>query len=146
LSNVNNIPATQRFEEIGWGIANLLTGGIPKTEHVHDSAITYAMFVALVVVQLVGMARTAALLARWRREPATRPTGFAATVVRLGLPSAVNLLWGLLIFVWLPLQIAPIKILTWALPDIGYLLLFSGLIALAWSAIRATLVYRTLHQ
>jgi CubicO group peptidase (beta-lactamase class C family) len=145
LSNVNNIPATQRFEEIGWGIANLLTGGIPKTEHVRDQVITYAVFVGLVAVQLLGMARTAALLARWRREPSTRPTGLAATVGRLGLPSAANLLWGLLIFVWLPMQFAPVEILTWAVPDIGYLLLFSGLIALAWSAIRATLVYRTLH-
>jgi CubicO group peptidase (beta-lactamase class C family) len=146
LSNVNNIPATQRFEEIGWGIANLLTGGIPKTEHVRDSVIAYAVFVGLVVVQLLGMARTAALLARWRREPSTRPAGLAATIGRIGLPSAANLLWGLLVFVWLPMQFAPVEILTWAAPDIGYLLLFSGLIALAWSAIRATLVYRALHQ
>ncbi len=145
LSNVNNIPATTRFEEFGWGIASLLTGGVPTTRHVYDSAIIYAIFIGLAALQMLGMARTAALLRRWRRKPSTRPTGLTATIWRLGFPSIVNLLWGLLVFIWLPTQFAPVEILTWAVPDIGHLLLFSGVIALAWSAIRATLVYRTLH-
>ena len=145
LSNVNNIPANTRFEEIGWGVAQLLTGGAPKTEHVHDATWIYAVFAGIVAVQLTGIARTLVLLRRWRRDPSTRPVRPTTTLSRLALPSLLNLVWGLLIFVWLPMRFAPVRILTWAVPDIGHLLLISGVIALAWSAIRAALVHRTLH-
>ncbi len=137
LSNVNNIPAERRFEEIGWGIAQLLTGGTPKTTHALDSTWTYLVFFCVVAVQILGMARTLVLLRRWQQEPASRPSGPSAAIRRIALPSIMNLAWGLLIFFALPTLFAPIRVLTSAIPDIGYLLLISGSIALLWSAVRA---------
>ncbi len=146
LSNVNNIPAGRRFEEIGWGIAKLLTGSSPNTAHVLDSTWTYLVFFGVVAVQILGMARTLTLLRRWRREPASRPSGLSAAIRRIALPSAMNVAWGLLIFLALPLMFAPIRVLTSAIPDIGYLLLISGSIALLWSAVRAVWVLGLLRS
>jgi len=58
------------------------------------------------------------------------------------LPTTVNLLWGLVVFVGLPRMFSSIRTLTWAVPDIGYLLLASGAIALVWSAARWLLIRR----
>jgi CubicO group peptidase (beta-lactamase class C family) len=146
LSNVNDIPANSRFEEIGFSVAGMLVGKAPTTEHVHDSDLAHAFFLGIVALQLIGMARTVSLLRRWRRDPATRPTGTAAIVFRVALPSVVNLLWGIAIFIGLPSAFVSFQTLTWAVPDIGYLLLASGAIALACSAIRAGLLYPLLRQ
>ena len=142
MANRNAIPANGRFEEIAFSIASMVVGGTPKTEHVHDATLVYAMFIGLVVVQLLGMARTVTLLRRWQRDPSSRPHGAAATLARIALPSTLNLLWAALVFVALPGMFAPIRTLTWAVPDIGYLLLVSGAIALVWSATRLWLVRR----
>ena len=113
MSNRNDIPANRRFEEIAFGIASMVVGGTPKTEHVHDAAIVYAVFIGLVLLQLLGMARTFALLRRWRRDPASRPHGAAATLARIALPSTLNLLWAVVVFVALPGMFSSIRTLTW---------------------------------
>ena len=89
MSNKSAIPANSRFEEIAFGVASLLVGGTPKTDHVHDATFVYAAFLGIVVVQLLGMARTTVLLRRWHREPATRPHGAAAALSRKDRKSVV---------------------------------------------------------
>jgi CubicO group peptidase (beta-lactamase class C family) len=146
MSNTNDIPSNRRFEEIAFGVASLVVGGTPKTEHVHDAAMLYAIFLGIVVLQLAGMARTIALLHRWRRDPASRPRSAPATVSRIALPSTLNLLWAAFVFVVLPGMFASVRTLTWAVPDIGYLLLTSGAIALVWSAVRLLLIRRLARE
>ena len=146
MSNTNDIPANRRFEEIAFAVASLVVGGTPKTEHVHDAAMVYAVFCGIVLLQLVGMARTIALLRRWRRDPASRPRSAAATLARIALPSALNLLWAAIVFVALPSMFASIQTLTWAVPDIGYLLLASGAVALVWGIARLLLIRQLTRQ
>ncbi len=142
MSNKSDIPANSRFEEIAFGVARLVVGSAPKTEHVHDAMLVYAAFVGIVVLQFFGMARSIVLLRRWRREPATRPRSVAANLSRVALPSTLNLLWAAVVFVALPATFASIGTVTWIAPDIGYLLLVSGAVALVWGAARLLLIRR----
>ncbi len=142
MSNRSEIPANARFEEIAFGVASLLVGGTPKTDHVHDAAFVYAAFLGIVLLQLLGMVRTFVLLRRWHRDPATRPHGAAAMLSRIALPSTLNLLWAAVVFVALPAVFAPVRTLTWIVPDIGNLLVVSGAIALLWGVARWLLIRR----
>jgi CubicO group peptidase (beta-lactamase class C family) len=144
LSNVNDIPATAQFEEFAFNIVRMLIGRPPQAQHSRDANLTYALLAAILVLQLLGMARTIALLRRWRRDPSTRPGGPRAALRALA-PSLLNLLWAGVVLVWLPSALAPLQVLLLAAPDVGYLLVGSGVAALLWAAIRAALVYRVVR-
>jgi hypothetical protein len=61
-------------------------------------------------------------------------------VTHLVLPLLSNLGWGLLALLWPRLFDAPLSYLIYAAPDIGYIFLISGLVALAWAIIRTVLL------
>ena len=55
---------------------------------------------------------------------------------------ALNLAWGLLVLVLLPKQLgAPLLVLAQGLPDLAYVLLLSGVVALGWSVARTVWAY-----
>jgi hypothetical protein len=62
------------------------------------------------------------------------------------LPLALNLLWALLILVGLPRLFAPLPALMLGIPDLGYMLVASGLVALGWGVLRTVLVYFALRE
>ena len=142
LANMNDIPSNARFAEILTGALDLATGRPPKSDHVNDSAIVHAIVFAIVALQAFGMARTARLLALWRREPARRPRGAAPIIGRVVLPSLTNALWGGSILIGVPTAFGPLDIVMLGAPGIGHLLLASGAVALGWAALRPWLALR----
>jgi hypothetical protein len=146
LSNASNIPATARFQAIVPGVINLLVGRQPIAEAVYDSLIVHSVVVGLVVVQVIGMIRSVALFRRWRSQPQHRPRSWLRRSWHIGLPFMLNLLWALLILVGLPRLFAPLPALMLGIPDLGYLLVASGLVALGWSPLRTVWVYFALRE
>jgi hypothetical protein len=59
------------------------------------------------------------------------------------LPLILNLLWALITLLLLPQMIfgLPLTILATGLPDLGYILLVSGVLALGWGILRTVLLY-----
>jgi hypothetical protein len=146
LSNANNVPATARFQTIVPGVINLLAGRQPTVEHVYDSLIVHSVVVGIVVLQIMGMTRSVVLLRRWRSQPQRRPAGRLGRGWHIALPLALNLLWALFILVGLPRLFAPLPALMLGIPDLGYLLVASGLVALGWGILRTVWVYFALRE
>ncbi|MCB0166582.1 MAG: serine hydrolase, partial [Anaerolineae bacterium] len=146
LSNANNIPATARFQTIAPNIVNLLVGQQPIVEHVYDSLIVHGIVVGLVVIQILGMIRSMVLFRRWRNQPQHRPTGWLSRGWQIALPLVLNLLWACLILVGLPRIFAPLPALLLGIPDLGYMLVGSGLVALSWAIIRTGWALFVLRQ
>jgi hypothetical protein len=86
------------------------------------------------------MIRTVSRLHRWHRRPEQRPAGPNELVPHLVLPLLGNLGWGLLALLWPRLFDAPLSYLIYSAPDLGYIFLISGLVALAWAIIRTVLL------
>jgi CubicO group peptidase (beta-lactamase class C family) len=145
LSNANNIPATARFQAIAPGVINLLAGRQPTIKHVYDSLIGHSIVVGIVVLQIIGMIWSVVLLRRWRSQPQRRPVGWLRRGWHIALPLVLNLLWALLILVGLPRIFAPLPGLILGIPDLGYMLVASGLVALGWGILRTVLVYFALR-
>jgi CubicO group peptidase (beta-lactamase class C family) len=142
LANMNDISANGRFAEIAAGVLDLLVGLPPKRDHVHDSTVVHAIVFLIVAIQALGITRSSRLIGRWQREPDRRPRGSVAYALRIGLPSLVNLAWGALMIVVIPLTFAPLEIGLFGMPGLVHLLIASGAVALVWSALRAVLVLR----
>jgi hypothetical protein len=103
-------------------------------------ALLYLALFLVVVVQVDGMIRTVSRLHRWHRRPEQRPAGPNELVPHLVLPLLGNLGWGLLALLWPRLFDAPLSYLIYSAPDLGYIFLISGLVALAWAIIRTVLL------
>ena len=92
----------------------------------------------LIIVQVVGVIRSARKL---------QSGSLIAGRVRVGrhivMPLILNLVWALITLVLLPKLIfgLPLMIFATGLPDLGYTLLVSGLIALGWGILRTVLIY-----
>jgi ABC-type amino acid transport system permease subunit len=98
------------------------------------------------VVMLLGMVRTVVLLRRWRTRPESRPRGPVATALRVGLPFVANAAWGLTLLFVFPQLAYPLAPTMLIVPDLGYLVVASGVTALTWSIVRTVLAYLTLRQ
>jgi CubicO group peptidase (beta-lactamase class C family) len=130
---------TARIASIANGVTSLLAGQQPPTPPANTSVwVVYGILVGLIVAQVGGIIWSARKLQSGRLTEAS---------VRLGrnivLPLMLNLLWALITVVVLPKIMfgLPLMILATGLPDLGYTLLLSGLIALAWGILRTALIY-----
>ena len=64
----------------------------------------------------------------------------------VGVPLACNLAWGLIALVGTTLINLPLNFLVFIAPDVGYLLLASGVIALGWGFLRTALAFWVLRK
>jgi hypothetical protein len=130
---------TARIADISQGIASLLTGQQPPSPPANTSIwVFYGILIGLIVVQVGGVIRSA------RKLRSGRLTDGRVRVGRqIVLPLALNLVWALITLILLPKLIfgLPLMIFATGLPDLGYTLLVSGLIALGWGILRVVLVY-----
>ena len=138
-----------RLQGLSSGVISLLRGQAPPEVPMphHPLLASATLLVAVVtVLMLVGIARTMVLLRRWRTRPETRPRGPWAMALRVGLPFVANLGWGLGLLLVFPQVAYPLIPTMLIVPDLGYLVVASGLAALTWGIVRTVLVYFALHQ
>jgi hypothetical protein len=138
----------QRLLRLPYNVAELLLDQQPTVVPADPKPkLLYAVLFLCIIVQVAGMARTGRLLRSWRDQPGLRPQGRTALVTRLGLPLLCNLGWGVFALMGVPkLFGAPLSYLIYAAPDFGYILLASGVVALAWGVVRTLLVWRLLGE
>jgi CubicO group peptidase (beta-lactamase class C family) len=149
LENAENLPdefGPQRLQGIAAGVTNLLIGRQPPAAASNGFLlILYGTILGITVAQALGMLRSVALLRRWRARPADRPRGWLGRGRYMLLPLVCNLTWALLILVGLPRAFGPLPVLMRGMPDIGPLLVGSGVVALGWAVVRTVLAYIALR-
>jgi CubicO group peptidase (beta-lactamase class C family) len=125
--------------DISKGVASLLVGQKPPTPAANTSVwVVYSVLIGLIILQVVGVIRSVRKLQSGR---------LIAGRVRVGrhmfMPLILNLVWALITLILLPKLIfgLPLMIFATGLPDLGYTLLVSGLIALGWGILRTALIY-----
>jgi hypothetical protein len=130
---------TARIADISEGVASLLAGQQPPAPPANTGVwVVYGILIGLIVVQAGGVIWSA------RKLQGGRLTEGKVRVGRqIVLPLVLNLAWALITLVLLSKIIfgLPLMIFATGLPDLGYTLLVSGLIALGWSILRTAFVY-----
>jgi hypothetical protein len=138
-----------RLQNLSSGVINLLRGKEPpQVASPHHPLLAPATLLAAVgtVVMLLGIVRTIVLLRRWRSRPETRPRRPWAMVLRVGLPMIANIGWGLGLLLVFPQIAYPLMPTMLIVPDLGYLVVASGLVALSWGILRTVLVSIALRR
>jgi CubicO group peptidase (beta-lactamase class C family) len=138
-----------RLQGLSSGVVSMLHGETPpQVPSPHHPLLAPATLLVAVgtAVMLLGIARTIVLLQRWRTRPDVRPRGPKAIALRVGLPLIANLGWGLGLLFAFPKFAYPLTSTMLIVPDLGYLVVASGLAALTWGILRTVLVYLALHR
>jgi CubicO group peptidase (beta-lactamase class C family) len=127
-----------RMGTVAEGVASLMQGQEPPAPPSNTGIfLVYAALLGAIVLQAGGMIRSAVGL-RHRRVPAGR----FGPKSRVGLALAQNLAWALLVLVLLPKQFGvPLLTLAQGLPDLVYVLMASGVVALGWGVVRTVWAY-----
>jgi hypothetical protein len=142
LENAENSPdeffGSRRMSGIAEGVTSMVTGKQPRSTGTSAWVwIVYGIAVGAIAVQLLGIARSVRTLRRWRTTPQRRPRTFGRIALSLAMPSAFNLTWALAVLIGLPGKVqAPLPALLMGLPDLGYLLVSSAILALGWGGAR----------
>lgn len=138
-----------RVQGLSSGVISLLHGqSQPDVSMPHHPILASAMLLVAVaiVLQLVGMVRSVVLLRRWRTQPDRRPRTRRAVALRVGLPLVSNVGWGLFMLIGFPQLLYPLSPTLLIVPDLGYLVVVSGVVALSWSILRTVLAYLALRK
>jgi hypothetical protein len=148
LANGHNSLSPDGESMIARGVLGLLVGRQLTTAPVtHANQMLFNVLLGVVVLQLLGIARSIVLLRRWRAQPARRPRGPMRVTGRIVLPLLLSLAWALVCLVGLPsLAGGSLSVVLLLLPDLGVVLAVSGGVALAWGVCRAILAVRTLRR
>ena len=138
-----------RLQGLSAGVLSLLRGEAPPDVPMpHHPVLASATLViaAVTILMLSAMAWSLATLRRWRTRPDPRPGRSRALGLRVGVSSAIHLGWGLgllLIFPALAYPLAPTLLIV---PDLGYLIVISSVVALVWGIARPPLTYFTVRR
>lgn len=151
MENGENSPdeffGSRRMTGIANGVAGMLIGDEPPAPSSSSRSlwVAYGVVLGILVIQVVGMARSVRTIRRWRADPAQRPTGALRIGLRVGLPLLVSWTWAVLVLVGLPKIIrAPLSAVLMGLPDLAYPLVASAVLAFGWGLARAVWAIRTL--
>jgi CubicO group peptidase (beta-lactamase class C family) len=171
LANGHNaLSPPNRESNIARGVLGRLVGrqlATPDSTSVNQ--VLFFVLLGVVVLQVLGIARSVVLLRRWRARPARRPRGLVRVTARVVLSLLAGLAWALVCLVGLPklggslreaaadigwLLVAVLDDLHWAhrtsllltTPDLGWLLVASGTVSLVWGVTRAVLAVSTLRR
>jgi hypothetical protein len=108
--------------------------------------VVYGVVLGIIAIQIGGMVRSVRTIRTWRAAPLRRPTGALRIGLRVGLPLLVSWSWVLLVLVGLPQIIrAPLSAVLMGLPDLGYPLLASAILAFGWGLARCIWAIRNLR-
>lgn len=145
----NNMDGGYRMHQTAFGVISLLLGRQPPAVEA-DNFLRLNLMVVLGVTALVaiGMIRSIVVLRRWRTQPTRRPHGLRGIVWHVALPLMLHLALALLFLFGLPQVLfhSSLSAILLFVPDFGYTLLVSGLVALGWGIIRTVLAGLLLRQ
>jgi CubicO group peptidase (beta-lactamase class C family) len=151
MENGENSPdeffGSRRMTGIAHGVAGLLIGENPPATSSSPSLwVVYGVVLGILLIQVAGMVRSVRTIRGWRTDPLRRPTGALRIALRVGVPLLVSWTWALLVLVGLPQVIrAPLPAVLMGLPDLGYPLVASAVLAFGWGLARAIWAIRTLR-
>jgi CubicO group peptidase (beta-lactamase class C family) len=152
LENGENSPdeffGSRRMTGIAYGVAGMLIGEESPAPSSPSRSLwaVYGIVLAILAIQVVGMVRSVRTIRTWQTVPSRRPTGALRIGLRVGLPLLVSWTWALLVLVGLPQVIrAPLPAVLMGLPDLGYPLLVSAVLAFGWGLARFIWAIRTLR-
>jgi hypothetical protein len=134
---------------IAYGVAGMLIGEVPPATSSSSRSLwaVYGVVLGILVIQVAGMIRSVRTIRTWRTVPSRRPTGALRIALRVGLPLLVSWTWALLVLVGLPQVIrAPLPAVLMGLPDLGYPLVASAVLAFGWGLARFIWAIRTLRS
>jgi CubicO group peptidase (beta-lactamase class C family) len=148
LTNGHNGLSPDRETAIARGVLGLLVGRQLTTPPVTNAnQILFSILLGAGVLQALGIARSIGLLRRWRAQPARRPHGLTGVAGRIVVPLMVNLAWALVCLVGLPMLLGgSLSVLLLTTPDFAVVAVASGIVAAAWSILRAILAVRTIRR
>ena len=138
-----------RVQGLTAGVLSLLRGETPpEVPMPHHPLLASAtlLIAAVTVLMLSSMVWSLATMRRWRTRPHRRPDRPWLLGLRVALSSVICLGWGLgllLIFPALAYPLAPTLLIV---PDLGYLIVISSVVALLWGIARPPLTYITLRR
>src|SRR5919107_1814372 len=143
LANFNSFNLNGgRLQGLSSGVISLLHGQAPPDVPMpHHPLLSSAMLLVAVVsvLQLLGILRSVVLLRRWRTQPNRRPRGRWVVALRVGVPLILNVGWGLFMLIGFPQLLYPLSHTLLIVPDLGYLVVVSGVVALSWGIVRTVL-------
>ena len=151
MENGENSPdeffGSRRMTGIANGVAGMLIGEEPPaTSSSRSLWVVYGIVLGILAIQVVGMVRSVRTIRGWRTVPSRRPTGALRIGLRVGLPLLVSWTWALLVLVGLPQIIrAPLPAVLMGLPDLGYPLVTSAVLAFGWGLARFVWAILTLR-
>jgi CubicO group peptidase (beta-lactamase class C family) len=152
MENAENSPdeffGSRRMTGIANGVAGMLIGEEQPGPSSSSTSlwVVYAVVLGILVIQVVGMVRSVRTIRRWRVDAMRRPTGALRIGLRVGLPLLVSWTWALTVLIGLPRLIrAPLPAVLMGLPDLGYPLVASAVLALGWGLARVIWAIRTLR-
>jgi CubicO group peptidase (beta-lactamase class C family) len=148
LANGHNWLASDRESGIARGVLGLLVGRQLTTPSVtNGNQVLFFVVLGVAGLQVLGIVRSVVLLRRWRAQPARRPRGPVRVTGRVVVPLLASLVWALVCLVGLPWLLGgswSVVLLT--MPDFGWVLLASGVVAAVWGVGRAVLAVGTLRR
>ena len=136
-----------RIDGIATGITSLLVSRAPPVAApVYDAIVFYFFSLGVAALQVVGIIRTALRLRRWRAQPERRPRGVLRVGWHVVVPLVLNLIPAFLFLVVAP-QLFGFSLpgMIYGAPDLGYVMVVSGGVALGWSVLRTVLAFFTLR-
>jgi len=138
-----------RLQGLSSGVISLLNGQTPPDVPMphHPLLAPATLVIAVVTVLMVlGIVRSIVILRRWRANPERRPRGRWSVALRVGLPLVSNVGWGLCMLLGFPQLAYPLAPTLLIVPDLGYLVVVSGVMALTWGIVRTVLAYFALRR
>lgn len=143
-NSLDDFTARFRMASIADGVSSLLVGQqVPPPPSNTGMVLVYGLVLGVIVFQTAGIIRSALILRRGHV-----PRGPFGPRGQIALALALNLTWALLILIVLPKLFVgvPLLVFVTAIPDLGYILLVSGVVALVWSIVRTVWAYSVLRK
>jgi CubicO group peptidase (beta-lactamase class C family) len=131
-------------EEVGMGLAALLAGQEPPPMRLDFIRWIMGLLPAIPLLQVAGVVATLRMLGRWRRDPASRPSGWRLWGRHILLPLIPNLsLAALLAYLR---SSGLLRFLHLYMPDLAWVVRISGGFAGQWAVRRTGLILRTVRK
>ena len=148
MENAENSPdeffGSRRMTGIAYGVADMLAGRPPaETSTATSLRAVYGFALGVIILQVIGVARSMRTFRRWRTVPGRAPSTSTRLWLRIAMSMLVNWMWAATVLVLLPRKVgAPLSALLMGLPDLAYPLVASAVFALGWGPVRAGLAIR----